>query len=320
MKKYLFLLLVILLCCVSCNLDSDEGLFHRAGNSQPKESYMIYRIVGKKDANNFYVSSDKGILETTMSSSGKISIDNSKAPRFNGNIAKVTLFADADGIIYSENNAICYMDNNGNHSTKEDHYSLNGFPYSSNGTDFSYILKNTEDGSFKTVTLSSPTMSSFDALPLTPVSVADVKGLDIINNDVFVAKQVSPSGTLSYTLLDHGVETSLGNQTNYWGLCNGYYIDQNGNIGAVGGSVVFSKIDTITNTVASFTDSTRTIFIPSYSNKVYSADRTIYTVSGLNSVHVISIVSHDTVEDTYTILTSNSGFKTLKLGEKPSLD
>lgn len=65
MKKILSYMTVLLLLAlaVSCNMDSDTGLFQEAGESVKKESYVINKVIAEDSASSSYlVSSDEGIF------------------------------------------------------------------------------------------------------------------------------------------------------------------------------------------------------------------------------------------------------------------
>lgn len=65
MKKILSYMTVLLLLflAVSCNMDSDTGLFQEAGQSVKKESYVINRVIAEDTSSSSYlVASDEGLF------------------------------------------------------------------------------------------------------------------------------------------------------------------------------------------------------------------------------------------------------------------
>ncbi len=312
MKKILSYMTVLLLLAlaVSCNMDSDTGLFQEAGESVKKESYVINKVIAEDSTSSSYlVSSDEGIFIYSGKEGRKLS-----ESQGTGKIAKNVIW----GKFISSTEWECVYYDDGYHKIDQ----------AGNVTDYTaenlsgYIMTSSlyEDGNTVVVFRKSDSTncyvssSSSDPSAWTPVDTS-LTDVSYIGGGYFIGKD---SGKDVYFKYDSSSITKLDNTNSYITYCdsvfltkaNAFYKSDSTKIDGASGNT-YTKAQ-------AFSDGTNVYFILSGLNNVYYINTsgemklTTKAVSSLTGIEVKYIA--EVMDGEYiNVITAESGAKCINL-------
>ncbi len=300
--------LLLLALAVSCNMDSDTGLFQEAGESVKKESYVINKVIAENSTSSSYlVSSDEGIFIYNGKEGRKLS-----ESQGTGKTAKNVIWG-----TFTSTGWECVYYDDGYHKIDQ----------AGNVTDYTaenlsgYIPTPSlyEDGETVVVFRQSNgtncyvSSSSSEPLTWTPVDTS-LTDVSYIGGGYFIGKN---SGKDVYFKYDSSSITKYDNTNNYITYCdsvfltkaNAFYKSDNTKIDGASGNT-FTKAQ-------AFSDGTNVYFILSGLNNVYYINTsemklTTKAVSSLTGIEVKYIA--EVKDGEYiNVITAESGAKCINL-------
>ncbi len=318
MKKILPLItsLIIVILAVSCNMDSDTGLFQEAGQSVKKESYSIIRVLDEDtNSSTYLVSSDEGFFLYSGKEGKKLSENVG-----NGIEAKAAVW----GTIISESTWECVYYIDGKYQKIDQSGSVTDYE-ASNLTgvvptqslyekDFTITVFRNSDSSKYSVSASKDEPSNWTLVDTGCTNVSYIGDEYFIGQNsekVNVYFQCNASTTTIKTesntngYITHNGLVFLANTGKF------YKVSDNSEIGSIS-----SKTYTM---IPAVSDETSVYFILSGVNNVYSintsgdemkvATKAVSSLSGIDVVYIAGVVDGEYIN----VITAESGARCINL-------
>lgn len=318
MKKILPLItsLIIVILAVSCNMDSDTGLFQEAGQSVKKESYSIIRVLDEIKTSSIYlVSSDEGFF-LYSGKEGKKLTENVG----DGNKAKAAVW----GTIISDSTWECVYYIDGKYQKIDQSGSVTDYE-ASNLTGYAptqsvfengftiVVFKNTDSSKYSvTVSKDEPTKWTLVDTGCTNVSY--------IGDEYFIG-QHSEKGNVYFQCNASTENIKIESNANGYITHNGLvFLANTGKFFKVSDNTEIGSVSSKTYTmVPAVSDETNVYFILSGVNNVYSiktsgdemklTTKAVSSLSGIDVVYIAGVVDGEYIN----VITAESGARCINL-------
>jgi len=342
MKKILSYMTVLLLLvlAVSCNMDSDTGLFQEAGQSVKKESYVIRTVLAQDSSSSSYlVSSNEGIF-VYSAKDGKTSDTVSIGSAYRNVIwGSLSSSSTSGSTAYTYTwECIYYSDptNGGdgkyhivkNDGTSEVYDSLSGDTYivqsasfdNSGSTEKNVIVFRSSDNSQYYLFMKDSAVKPADS---DVVSCSNpMYNVSYIGGNYFIGTEgeSTSSGAYYFTFDGSTVGTPVSNDKKFRSYIGGCFVTTDktfyieGSDTAVDGTTSSSPVVRVPMTVVG----DNAYFIISGVNEVYAVNKTenkLYkkSVSSLSGIEVIYVAGISTDGNYINVITAESGAKSINL-------
>ncbi len=343
MKKIIsyMTVLFLLVLAVSCNMDSDTGLFQEAGRSVKKESYVIRTVLAQDSSSSSYlVSSNEGIFVYSAKdgkTSDTVSVGSAYRNVIWGSLSSTSTSGDSTAYTYTWE-CIYYSDptNGGdgkyhlvkNDGTSEVYDSLSGDKYivqsasfdNSGATAKNVIVFRSSDMSQYYLFMQDAAVMPTDSDVVSCTNA--MYNVSYIGGNYFIGTEGTSTSSRAYYFTFNGsvVTTAVSNDKKFRSYIGGcfvttdktFYIEDSDT--AVDGTASSSPLVRVPMTVVA----DNAYFIISGVNEVYAVNKTenkLYkkSVSSLSGIEVIYVAGISTDGNYINVITAESGAKCINL-------